>query len=249
MKKKVFILLLASTITALSTFTVNATTESQTTTDSSSESSTISFRSIPWWTSKSEVEKTLVSDGAEIQQAAFEDHILRMSGIDFSNTTSGNDRVDGGGIVGRYSGIGVAGYTPTDTQACYIYTLNEDGSINKDKDSAQFYFGWYTFDSNDYVDGESVYNDLSQKLTSLYGTGESNDESDYFTTITWHDANSNQIRLLLGGKNKDYKYVTLGYMAADADSRLNEMQAALDAEAIANEAAERESNKDNLSGL
>jgi hypothetical protein len=251
MKKKIFVALLASSIlaTGSSTFTVNATTETEISTDSSSESSTISFRNIPWWTSKNEVEKILVADGASIEQAAFEDNILRMSGIDFANSTSGKDRVDGGGTVARYSGIKVAGYTPSETQACYIYNLNDDGTINKDKETAQFYFGWYTFEARDYVDGEGVYNDLAQKLQSLYGEGIVNDESSYYTTITWIDADNNQIRLLLGGKDSDTKYVTLGYMAAGADERLNEMQISVDAEAVQQEAAERKKNKEDISGL
>lgn len=210
---------------------------------------TFSFRDIPWWSSKTDAEKLLVGEGAEIQQAAFQDNILRMSGIDYANSTGGKDRVDGGGIVVRYSGIKVAGYTPSGTQACYIYTLNDDGTINKDKDSAQFYFGWYTFEAYDYADGEGVYNDLAQKLQSLYGEGTSDTDDDYFSTTTWLDKDNNQIRLLLGGKDRDTKYVTLGYMAAGADEKLDEMQAAVDAENIANEASEREKNKEDVSGL
>lgn len=221
----------------------------QSSSDESTDESSFTFRNIPWWSTKADAEKQLTAEGAEVQKAAFEDNILRMSGIDFANSTSGMDRVDGGGTVVRYSGIKVAGYTPSETQACYIYTLNDDGTINKDKDSALFYFGWYTFESRDYVDGEGVYNDLAQKLQSLYGEGIANDESDYFTTITWTDADNNRIRLLLGGKDSDSKYVTLGYMAAGADGKLDEMQVAVDAENVAAEAAEREKNKDDVSGL
>lgn len=207
------------------------------------------FRNLSWWDTKASAEKLLIAEGAEILQAAFEDNILRMNGIDYTNTTSGQDRVDGGGIVARYSGLKVAGYVPSETQACYIYTLNDDGTINKDTDSAQFYFGWYTFESRDYADGEGVYNDLFQKLQSLYGSGVIDSDDDYFTTATWIDNDNNQIRLLLGAKNKDYTYVTLGYMAANSDERLDEMQAAVNAEAIANEASEREKNKLDVSGL
>lgn len=262
MKKRVLAILFATTImtTGLHSNFVLAASEDPTevsTTDSSTTDSLLdavnqtdfSFRDIPWWSSKTDAEKLLVGEGAEIQQAAFQDNILRMSGIDYISTTGGKDRVDGGGIVARYSGLKVAGYTPSDTQACYIYTLNSDGSINKDTDSAQFYFGWYTFDSYDYADGEGIYNDLAQKLQSLYGDGTSNTDDDYFSTITWVDDSNNQIRLLLGGKSKDYKYVTLGYMAAGADEKLDEMQTAVDAENVANEASEREKNKEDVSGL
>ena len=236
MKKRLFIVLLTSTIAITSSQVsfVFASSDSESSVEQTSDEETaFTFRDIPWWSAKSDVDKKLTSEGAEIQQAAFEDNILRMNGIDYTNTTIGKNRVDGGGIVGRYSGIKVAGYTPSNTQACYIYTLNDDGSINKDKDSAQFYFGWYTFEPYDYADGEGVYNDLLQKLQSLYGEG----------------TDSNQIRLLLGGKNKDSKYVTLGYMAAGADEKLDTMQTAVDAEAVDQEAAEREKNKEDVSGL
>ena len=83
----------------------------------------------------------------------------------------------------------------------------------------------------------------------MYGEGVLNSDDDYFTTSTWTDSDNNQIRLLLGGKNKDYKYVTLGYIAAGADEKLDEMQAAVDAENVASEAAEREKNKEDVSGL
>lgn len=256
MKKKVIATLLIATFIAsgFSGSLVSAASEATESTESSlledsTENSSFAFRNIPWWSTKTDAEKQLVAEGAEIQTAAFEDNILRMSGIDYANSTGAKDRVEGGGTVVSYSGLKVAGYTPSETEACYIYTLNDDGSINKDKDTAQFYFGWYTFESRDYADGEGVFNDLLQKLQSLYGEGVFNSDDDYFTTSTWTDSDNNQIRLLLGGKNKDYKYVTLGYIAAGADEKLDEMQVAVDAENVASEAAEREKNKEDVSGL
>lgn len=241
MKKVLSGLLLTSVITGLSGgIIIHA---------EASEHKLFSFRDIPWYSTKTEAEKILTDSGATIGTAAYKDNILRLDGINFINVTSGKDRVDGGGVVGRYNGLNVAGYDVSETGSCYIYTINEDGTINRTEDDAEFYFGWYEFDSNDYVDGEGIYVDLGEKLTSLYGEGIENTDSDYFDTITWNDIENNQIRLLLGGKSGDSKYVTLGYIVADADERLDEMQAALDSEAIASEAAERESNKENVSGL
>lgn len=228
---------------------LEASDDSNQTFSEESTKTSVTFRNIPWWSTKAETEKQLIDEGAEILNSSFTNDILRMSGIHFANVTSGNDRVDGGGIVARYSGIKVAGYTPSETKACYIYTLNDDGTINKDENTAQFYFGWYTFDTPEYIDGEGVYNDLASKLQSLYGEGITNAESDYYTTIIWTDSTNNQIQLLLGGKQSDYKYVTLGYMASGADEKLNEMQVAIDEEAIRMEAIEREKNKTDVSGL
>ena len=253
MKKKLVSILLLTTIVfcGLNGTSVIAASDSNTesVSESSYDDSSFSFRDLSWWDTKANVEQQLTSEGAKIKQLTSNDSILRMSGIDYIAIYTGKDCVDGGGIVGRYSGLNVAGYTPSDTRACYIYTLNDDGTINKDEDTAQFYFGWYTFEANDYTDGEGVYSDLHQKLQSLYGEGIVDDTDDYFSTTTWKDSEGNQIRLQLGGKDRDSRYVTLGYMAADADSKLDEMQVAVDNEAIAAEAAEREANKDDLSGL
>jgi hypothetical protein len=97
----------------------------------------------------------------------------------------------------------------------------------------------------DFSDYRAIYDDLTKKLESLYGEGELYSDK-YRTTITWIDSESNQIRLLI---NADEDYVTLGYMAADADARLDKMQEALDAEIAASEAADREANADNVNGL
>lgn len=44
-------------------------------------------------------------------------------------------------------------------------------------------------------------------------------------------------------------YVSIGYIAADADAKLDSVQGALYAEAVAAEASEREANKNNVDGL
>lgn len=206
------------------------------------------FRNIPWYSSKADTEKLLVADGASVGFAGFKDKVLRLSGIDYPSVTSGKDRVDGGGYVGRYGSIKVAGYDTSAIGACYIYQLNDDGTINKDDESAEFYFGWYEFSGNDYSDCPALYEDLSGKLSSLYGEG-SEDINDNFSSVIWEDEDSNVIRLQLGGKTNDNKWVSIGYIASDADERLDAMQDALTAEAIALEAAEREENKEDVSGL
>lgn len=209
----------------------------------------ISFRNIPWYSSKAEAEQMLEGEGAISRDDAWGNYARRLSGIEFLSTMTGKDYVDGGGIARKYSGLSVAGYDPSEVGACYVYEINEDGSLNRDADTAEFYFGWYAFDSRDYVDGIAVYDDFLQKLTSVYGDGLSNDESKYFTTTDWVDPNGNQIRLLLGGKSNESYYVSIGYITADADAKLDSVQEVLDAEAAEAEAAEREANKENVDGL
>lgn len=206
----------------------------------------IRFREIKWYSTKKDVENYLFETGAENGGWMSSDSdIYRMSGIDYTNVTMGEDRVEGGGCKGWYSGVSVAGYEASDTYACYIFSINDDGSIEMSEDDAQFYFGWYTFTQEDYSDIAAIYDDLKTKLCTLYGEGLAN-KTDYHTTMTWMDAENNQVRLLM---NNDFTYITLGYMAAGAEERLDEMQVVLDKIESQNEAEERENNKDNVSGL
>lgn len=209
----------------------------------------ITFRSIPWYSTRKEAEQLLEDEGASSSNDAWKNYARRLSGIQFLSTMSGSDYVDGAGIARNYSGLSVAGYEPSEVGACYIYNINEDGTLDRNEDNAEFYFGWYGFDSRDYVDGIGVYEDFLQKLTSVYGDGSTNDESDYFTTTDWFDPDGNQIRLLLGGKSNEKYYVSIGYIVPDADSRLDAVQDVLNAEAAAAEASERDANKENVEGL
>lgn len=246
-------LLLSMLITFAFTSTTYASEQAAPVQSSTEEAieNTFTFRDIPWYTSKAEVEQIFENEGFEISEDTWTHYARRIKGIEFLNTMSGSDYVDGGGYAGAYYGVDVAGYSASRMGACYIYAVDNAGNINKSDDDAQFYFGWYEFDNKDFADGEGIYNDLAEKLTSIYGEGEENNDSDYFTTMSWHDSSNNQIKLLLGGKDRDpgEKYVTLGYIAADADDRLNKIQEALNNEKAAEEAAARESNKDNVSGL
>lgn len=206
----------------------------------------ITFRDIPWYSTKAETEAVLFSNGAKKGGwMSSPNNIYRMGAINFRNSTSGSDRVDGGGYMGWYSNVSVAGYNVADTYACYIYPFDENGKIIRSDDDAQLYFGWYSFGPNDYSDHRAIYDDLNEKLASLYGEG-TPETDDYRSSITWYDDSNNQIHILI---NSDEDYVALGYMATDADARLDEMQSALDAEAVSAEAAEREANKENVSGL
>ena len=211
----------------------------------SAEDKLITFRGIEWYTAKEDVEQKLYADGASSAGwLGSPEEIYRLVATDYSNVTMGSDRVDGGGVRAWYRDISVAGFTPSDTYACYLYPI-QNGKIIYDDDQAEFYFGWYTFDAGDFADHEGIFDDLSEKLTKLYGTGKK-ESAKYHTTITWSDKEKNKIRLLINDKKN---YVTLGYIAGDADSRLDEMEKALVREAKEKEKQERENNADNSDGL
>ena len=94
------------------------------------DESIILFRDIPWYSTKSEVEKILFDDGASIHGwMTGENDIYRMSGTDYSNVTMGDDRVDNGGYRGWYANISVAGYDVDNTYVCYMYPTDDAGNI------------------------------------------------------------------------------------------------------------------------
>jgi len=204
----------------------------------------IRFRGLEWYITKKEAEAALIAEGAsKALLSSSEGDIYRLSAIDYLGTTMGSDRVDGGGFRELYRGLNVAGYK-TDVYACYYYQ-NKDNIIDRDEDSAIFYFGWYEFDYGDFSDYVAIFDDLKTKLSSLYGEPE-NKKDKYHTIATWTDSDGNTLQLLT---NNEYEYISLGYIAADADARLDQLQTALDAEAAALEAIEIEKNRDNTTGL
>lgn len=246
--KKVVIAYFASTILFSSIPAYAA--ETQCTTEENVQNSTqkseIIFRDIPWYSAKKDAEGVLTATGATGKEDGWQsDSLYRLSALNYPNVNSTSDRVDGGGCKMQYSGLSVAGYTPSDINACYIYQLDNSGSIVRDADNALLYLAWYTFDKDDFTDYESLFNDLATKLSSLYGTA-TDDEDKYLIKKTWTDSSNNSARLIMDTKKT---YVILGYLAAEADNKLDAMQTAIDAENSAAEAAEREKNASNTDGL
>ncbi len=125
----------------------------------------------------------------------------------------------------------------------------KDGKVIKSDDDAEMYLGYYEFDDDDFTDLDLLAEELLSKLTTLYGKGEE-EIDDYFSKRTWHDKDNNLVRLIV---RKDLSYIVLGYMAGDADERLDEVKELLaeekEAEQSSREAEEREENKGNYSGL
>lgn len=204
----------------------------------------ITFMDIPWYSTKEKTERFLSENGIDVNTYDSYNHCLyRMAATDYCNMAWGDDYVEDGGSQESYY-CSVAGYDNVETTACYIYPI-KNGEIVRSDDNALFYFGWYSFDTSEYSDHKAIYDDLLNKLISLYGEGVT-ESGDYNTTVTWKDSAENQIRILI---DKDETYVTLGYMAAGADEKLDEIQRILDEEAAAEEEKNRENNKSNASGL
>lgn len=202
----------------------------------------ITFRGIPWYSTKSEVDSHLQKDGIKVGSGSDED-IYRMAAVNYANVTVGKDRVDGGGVRAYYSGASVAGYDNVRLYACYMWPI-ENEAIVASQDEALFYLAWYAF--KDYGDYDALYVDLKSKIDGMYGSGvESSDK--YHTWAYWYDqAEGNMIRLQV---DTERTYATLAYMAGDADQRLDEVEVALTKMLAAEEEALRKQNSTNTSGL
>lgn len=212
------------------------------------------FRDIPWYTERADAEHMLQDEGAK---KCYESSNIYRLGLITHIDTVGKDGLIlyGGGCNVSYLGLTVAGYTPSSVHACYLYQIDKDGVLDRTDSSAQFYTGWYDFEKKDFPDMGMIYNDLLNKLTSLYGNGDINpaESNPHFWSISWTDSEENLIMLSINGMkdniDKEINELTLVYTAEDADERLDAVQEILDAEAIAEEAEQVEGNKDNTSGL
>ena len=201
----------------------------------------ISFRGIPWFSTLESVEDAL----GQVSSFRRADDLRRLSFTDYSNVSMGKDRVDGDlGCNISYSGLSVAGYTPTSTRVCYVFPIVE-GQIIREFELAEMYMAYYEFKDEDYGDLGNVYEDLATKLEGLYGHGEYTTDK-HFTNIMWYDVDGNRIRLQI---NADATYLTLAYVASTADERLDEMADVYVSEKAHTEDAIRQENANNTDGL
>ena len=86
---------------------------------------------------------------------------------------------------------------------------------------------------------------MQRKLSIVYGNGIET-SNDTHTWTKWADSKGNFIRLQISNK---LDYVTLGYMAADADQRLDEMKIASALREAEQERIRLEEQQNNLDGL
>lgn len=161
--------------------------------------------------------------------------------------------VDNGGVVRRYENVPVAGYT-ADMDLSFIYPI-ENGKVNTDTNSAQFYKAEYEI--KDLEDFRSAYQDLQSKLESLYGPSE-----DYTYTNILSDTPSKEGRMWKAHDGSliwmylDYNMVSekyYGIYIVYAAPNTNQMIVDLDSfyrQSASNQEAEnRTENSSNYGGL
>lgn len=164
----------------------------------------IVFREIPWGTSFPDVDENFASWD-----------LWNISG-DGYKTCSVDDILIGDyeGIDFEYSGINVissafngeqdvAGYKTTDIELYFAFLPSEEGYLTYDEKDTALYGAKYTFEP---VDLEDMYNDLTEKLTNLYGepdkvTYDTDLWDNKYTYTYWYGANNTE--LVLRGQNTE----------------------------------------------
>jgi hypothetical protein len=210
-----------------------------------SSSSKITFLGVDWYTPKSKAMQLFE------EQGVLDDSITEAHAIYTISAFDGHERTKGISSIERQIGYSiimsprVAGYDTYMAYISFIYPVQENGFLLKSDDDAQLYLAYYEFSEYEIDDFQAAFDDLLSKLSSLYGEGEQS-KTDDASKIQWTDPDGNTVRLIY---EYDRDRIYIGYAASDADKRVSEAKAALDAENIAAEAAEREANADDSSGL
>ncbi len=209
-------------------------------------SETITFRGLPWYTDyyTADAEIKKVS-----KKGSIEDYwCLRISQAESyrgGGMTWTNNHIKDGGFECRYEDTSVAGYTSSKTIVCFMYPVNEQGTLDKTNAKAELYLAWYQIVASDSNSNTLNFYDLVDKLEMVYGT-----PSFFLETygvgskVMWTDKDGNIISLYRGSN-----WLSIAYMANDAEDRLNGITKAIKQAEINKEAEERNKNKDNTSGL
>lgn len=103
----------------------------------------------------------------------------------------------------------VAGYPVAETCVYFAYVPGENGIINHDDPETALYYAYYSIEP---LDMSVVYNDLKDKLSSLYGNpvdGKMSDIGGKYETryISWFGANDTVLSLVWNGN----KYIVIKY--------------------------------------
>lgn len=143
--------------------------------------------------------------------------------------------------------IKVAGYEISNMNLYFMKTVSEDGTINHNKSKAIFYMGTYEID--DCVDRIEVFDDLTEKLTSLYGPISYEQFNNIIARI-WKDEFGNCVALIRYDTSYDsFDEVKIVYMSGSAMNDIQILDNALYNETINENNQSRLDNADNTDGL
>jgi hypothetical protein len=216
----------------------------------SSGSNTITFRGFDWLSQRSDVEAALaaqsISDGAWMSNR----HAIDWPEGSYSwvgRPHGDTSRLEDAGWDAMYSGVTAGGYAPSHTEVFYMYPVLSDGSLQTSAGNELLYLGVYEYDKDDFENLEAVFNDLTAKLSSLYGECTVKNDEDLNRHI-WTDVEENKAILIYYADDK-YPYVKLAYESGAADEMLGNLKSAIEKINADAQESERLANSSNTDGL
>ncbi len=244
--KRNYLIMASVLLCSLSVGFVSYAAESETEADN-----LISFRGFDWYSPSSSIKADLEAIGIEdnvtfIGAKTIERHA--GSSLWTENHSGASSLSDSGYETGYTinSGMTVAGTTPSRTYMYYMYPISEAGEVIASNDDAEFYLGIYEYSQSDYQELDALFEDFTNKLTSLYGECYKyvGDDVDYYRN-EWIDSKGNTVKMLLFPSSS----LRIAYEAGDATERLDQLKATIDEKTRLDQAEARKGNEDNTDGL
>lgn len=185
---------------------------------SADTSNNIVFHNIPWDISISELATELENRGITVgRNDISNDASMPVWTYSFRNSFMNNITSTGHKIALYYYGddeqVSIAGYPVQELQLYAHYDIS-DGILKQEADDSRYYMTQIWFDVND-EKTIAIYNDLVNKLTTLYGDGTEDTTFIVETTYTftvWKGSNDTAVCLYRSESNSsDYQFVHLMY--------------------------------------
>ena len=216
---------------------------------------TITFRDIEWWNSEPKVKKE-IEKMDDIKPSLFlpEEENARIDGWYHPwEFIYSEPNVENGGVLLNYDDVNVAGYK-ADLELYFMYKI-KNGLVSRNIKDTSFYQAKYTID--DLEDIDSVFEDITTKLTSKYGEPEDKSYYDHSDDLyspkgylwTAGDGSIVWIGMYYNSYDDKYSECWIFYSAPNVDKKLDKLNKQIQNETINEEAARREENASNTDGL
>ncbi len=112
----------------------------------------------------------------------------------------------------------------------FTYTADEKGLLLEEMESAKFYIGYYSIEVSGEDGQEAAWDDLTQKLTSLYGEYDQ-EVNPWDTYRVWDGAEETMVSLDKESSHYGEKYsITIRYSFEAGETLLQDAQSAINHE-------------------
>lgn len=203
---------------------------------SSAEAKEILFRDIPWGSNLNFFKESIGMENFD-PYISYLDLWSRWNDVYFSSSDITKYETGYCFMSGDDCNLSVAGYKVFTFGAEFVFGITDEGKLDRSKDAVCLAEADYSFKSED---TEKTYEDLKNKLTSIYGDFEvENDKS-----IIWKGDNNTAVRLL---RSENLVYIRYG--KEDLEEQMHQVEELIHQEMFKKEEQQRNDNADDIEGL